>query len=134
MNPRRMIRIVFVVFSFLVLATLGIAQAPQAPAEKKITYVERIDIAHAVAIHAEPHAEKSAEGTMHYVCEVEVVHDDGTVYKQYPYIALINNDDEVLAAIKKSYEVCGQRVVEIVRDYQSYQRALASTVSAKRKP
>src|SRR5690242_11320382 len=133
MNPRRMIRIVFVVLSFLVLATLGIAQAPKT-APPKITFVERIDIAHAVAVHAEPHAEKSAEGTMHYVCEVEVVHDDGTVYKQYPYIALVNNDDEVLAAIKKSYEVCGQRVVEIVRDYQSYQRALASTVSAKRKP
>lgn len=133
-----MLRAIWIVCSFLVLACLGTTQAPNdaqsgsAPKEDKITFVSRIDIAHAVAINGQPHAEKSDDGTIHYVCEIDVLHDDKTVFKEYPYIAIVHSDAEVLTAIKKSYEVCGERVVEIVSEYQSYQRALAQTINAKK--
>lgn len=139
MNPRRMIRIVFVVLSFLVLATLGIAQAPQVPAppQEKVTFVDKIDVAHIKDFWPDIRSEKDESGRIHIVCAITVVHENATVYRQYPYVTPaidVDKDKVVNDGLTQAFNTCRDRILEIVNDWRSYKKALlANTVSAKEK-
>ena len=134
------LKILWVVVSCLLLATLGLAQTAQSPTQDQQTepqpkLVERYDVAHAKSVSADPHLAKAPDGTMHVVCEITVLHENGDVYKQFPYDSLVDveNDSEVIIGIANSYNACRDRLVEILTDYRDYHRKLKeNTISAKK--
>lgn len=111
----------------------GFAFLSSARQEPQGKLVESIDYLHIKVLLADPIIESSHGDLAHFVCQITVVHTDGTKYIQYPYDALVDKtrDEEVATAIVSSYRACGARLVEIILETRSQQRAFArSTVSA----
>lgn len=132
----RRLKILWTFVSFFLFGLVALAQNPApTPPEEKPKLVERIDIAKAKSVNADPHLQHGPDGTVHAVCEITVTHEDGSVYKQFPYDALVDkeNDAEVIIGIANSYNACRDRLVEILTAYRDYHHMLQkNTVSAKK--
>ncbi len=101
--------------------------------------VEKIDYLHIKMVIDDPMLENPQGDLVHFVCKITVVHNDGSMYIQYPYDAIVDvtSDQQVAAGLIASHDACRDRLLSIVLEYRKQQRELTkntiSTAQFRRK-
>lgn len=119
---------VWIIFSFLVLLSIPVhGQVKPEPV------AEKIDIPNIVGILGVPYPAVTIVGStssVRMVCEVKVIHKDGSVYTEHTASPAINleSDIDTMLSVKWAYDTCRDRTMQILADLRAY---VKNTVSVK---